>query len=858
MSVGNVVVSQDAPAKNNLWIQPKGTARFWNGSIWKTISGSGGGGGDIDLEDYLQKTEAQSLYLPLNNITGIDGYAAKFSGSKTITSATDSIRVGDAVIEWDSEAKGLHIYNANDEDIAGMYADWVSALGVSGPDSGGGGGGGLSIDELWKELTDDQYWISGDDKIINDIFIPSNIVRNSTLLNNYYDRVSSDSRYVKHNWFSKLFEVYDNSTNPPTLIEVNEDFTPNENFSIKAKMGLWTEQFISALGLDPSSGGGGGSGGGGMDINALWNALTVWDENNAHIINGNYLDLHLIDIPVIPLGGNDVSGVLPISKGGTGNTTGTAVNSVNDEYGNNIYDNYEKEYIYVADLSSLNTATWYPVCIPMQNSGMRKISCVNRLDGSPVPSWATHSAGFTAIVELLIQPSAWGAATPNTILLQNNQTFYSGNPPVGYKQINEYSIACFYCRGGGKYRLKTDFIGTWTIYTSEYTFNSQYNVKVAPTTTYPGFNFSPSTISANLSGNASTTTTLQTSRTIWGQSFNGSSNIDGLLKIQANATNYCEGIRIKPYNSWSTILLGGNDLSADTGTSANSWAIVNNNGTLYINKNASSGAGNPRAMATSTGWTFGNTSLNSYALNAASFICADWVRTSGNTGWYNESYGGGMYMIDATYVRVYNNKRLYSSNAERWSIHAAGGFASAVGVPEVFNTYYNGTWYGTIYSHNNGNISINSCSGGLYIGYYNTNLIDFLNAKARLDSSGNFYATGGVTALATISSDKRLKKNIKPFNATEIVNKLKPVQFEWNNKAKKYNKNFKEGTNYGLIAQDSDGIIDNLVFDLPDGKGYKGVRYEKLIPILLQAIKEQSEKIENLEYEINVLKGYYK
>lgn len=126
---------------------------------------------------------------------------------------------------------------------------------------------------------------------------------------------------------------------------------------------------------------------------------------------------------------------------------------------------------------------------------------------------------------------------------------------------------------------------------------------------------------------------------------------------------------------------------------------------------------------------------------------------------------------------------------------------------------------------------------------------------------GYIHATNGidsesyVTALATNSSDKRLKKEIKPFNAKQIIDKLKPVEFEWNKKANKYNSNLElNKKNYGLIAQDSDGIIDNLVFDLPDGKGYKGVRYEKLIPILLQAVKEQQKEIDELKQIIKKLK----
>lgn len=50
-----------------------------------------------------------------------------------------------------------------------------------------------------------------------------------------------------------------------------------------------------------------------------------------------------------------------------------------------------------------------------------------------------------------------------------------------------------------------------------------------------------------------------------------------------------------------------------------------------------------------------------YALSTSSFICQSWIRTTGATGWYNESYGGGIYMEDSTWVRTYNNKNFYCS-----------------------------------------------------------------------------------------------------------------------------------------------------------------------------------------------------
>lgn len=50
-----------------------------------------------------------------------------------------------------------------------------------------------------------------------------------------------------------------------------------------------------------------------------------------------------------------------------------------------------------------------------------------------------------------------------------------------------------------------------------------------------------------------------------------------------------------------------------------------------------------------------------YALEVAGDIYATggWFRTTGDAGWYSETYGGGIYMIDSTYVRIYNNKKLF-------------------------------------------------------------------------------------------------------------------------------------------------------------------------------------------------------
>lgn len=55
---------------------------------------------------------------------------------------------------------------------------------------------------------------------------------------------------------------------------------------------------------------------------------------------------------------------------------------------------------------------------------------------------------------------------------------------------------------------------------------------------------------------------------------------------------------------------------------------------------------------------------------------SNWFRSTGNTGWYSESYGGGWYMTDSTWLRAYNGKAVYTSNAGSQAFNATGGFYS--------------------------------------------------------------------------------------------------------------------------------------------------------------------------------------
>lgn len=101
------------------------------------------------------------------------------------------------------------------------------------------------------------------------------------------------------------------------------------------------------------------------------------------------------------------------------------------------------------------------------------------------------------------------------------------------------------------------------------------------------------------------------------------------------------------------------------------------------------------------------------------------------------------------------------------------------------------------------------------------------------------YAVNGTIQ----TSDRRLKKDINdiPYGLNSIL-KLHPVSFKW----KKGNQN----VNLGLIAQDVQKVIPEVV-DIGDDKDKTlGLNYSELIPVLISAIKEQQKEIEELEKKV--------
>lgn len=116
---------------------------------------------------------------------------------------------------------------------------------------------------------------------------------------------------------------------------------------------------------------------------------------------------------------------------------------------------------------------------------------------------------------------------------------------------------------------------------------------------------------------------------------------------------------------------------------------------------------------------------------------------------------------------------------------------------------------------------------------FNTNL------SGSVTISGSLKVTGDVTAFST--SDERFKTNITPIlDSLEKIGEIKGYEYDWVENEHHDN----SGHDIGVIAQEIEKIAPEAV--VTRDNGYKAVRYEKLIPILIQAIKELNKKIDNI------------
>ena len=219
----------------------------------------------------------------------------------------------------------------------------------------------------------------------------------------------------------------------------------------------------------------------------------------------------------------------------------------------------------------------------------------------------------------------------------------------------------------------------------------------------------------------------------------------------------------------------------------------------------------------------------------ANFGARVYVNSDGNSGEWNTAYG--------------------------WGNHASAGYTSNTGTTTASNSQTFTNKGGNIsqwtndsnYSTTTGTVTSVATGNGLSGGTITSSGTLTMSGSY----TGSFSATGDITAY---SSDERLKDFIGNIDdALEKITRLNGYYYNWNDKAKSIDPEaFDNRTHVGVNAQEIEKVLPEVVDEAPIVKAhdldedYKTVHYDKIVPLLIEAIKELKHEIEELKYGNNI------
>jgi hypothetical protein len=124
-----------------------------------------------------------------------------------------------------------------------------------------------------------------------------------------------------------------------------------------------------------------------------------------------------------------------------------------------------------------------------------------------------------------------------------------------------------------------------------------------------------------------------------------------------------------------------------------------------------------------------------------------------------------------------------------------------------------------------------------------------ISASGSLSAGNGLSVTGAITATGDITayfSDERLKTKLGSIeNALDKVQQLSGFYYEANDVAK--NLGYKNTREVGVSAQEVQKIMPEAVKPAPVDAQYLTVQYEKLVPLLIEAIKELKAEVDELK-----------
>ena len=392
------------------------------------------------------------------------------------------------------------------------------------------------------------------------------------------------------------------------------------------------------------------------------------------------------------------------------------------------------------------------------------------------------------------------------------------------------------------------------------------------------------------SDNVASATKLQTTRTLWGQSFNGTANISGSMTGVGDMT-LDAGARIKHGsgnlyigNSDNSNWIGVQDICSQSSIGDGNWSL-RTSGAAHFKDTTINGTATIKNLlslvdGSHKGLKMGSTYISS--LDGEVILQGNTALRFGNDAWDYDQWAGLKYdhSIKTVYLGIADGSIFKANSAQSGGVINLKQGISSVYTPALYaggDIYHTGV-YRMLWKNSKASTYLNVMNisqddnGILTIGYgnfshnknvvlegYNLNFrvgndsgmksmwLQYNNGNPVLSLDGNFYATGGVTAYK--SSDERLKHDIHGVDSLAIIKAMGGTV------AFRYNADNKDSI--GWIAQ---RVLHNTFMqDLveKDDKGFLKINYwsPKLIAVAFGAIEQVDDEVSRLKARVVFLES---
>ena len=253
--------------------------------------------------------------------------------------------------------------------------------------------------------------------------------------------------------------------------------------------------------------------------------------------------------------------------------------------------------------------------------------------------------------------------------------------------------------------------------------------------------------------------------------------------------------------------------------------------------------------STITGSTIGNVGANLVGLintNAQPYITS--LGTLSALSVTSSISGASIYGLVSTNAQPYITSLGTQNNLTATGTVTFSGASSVLLGANTNVKITGGTSGQYLVTDGSGNISWSSITGSNnQVPYFvagtltGTSNLTYNGAGSVFYVNGSIGATGDIVAYYT--SDFRLKTDLLPItDALNKVNSLRGVTFNWNDLAANKDTTVREA---GIIAQEVQSVLPEVVTERENG--YLAVHYEKMIPLLIEAIKELKAEVESLK-----------